>query len=236
MTKPIPVRNWTALCGGAEPAPDAIIRQWRRLLNLGSASLYKPGSRLLDQSSSARTVYLIESGIVKLSRVSASSSREVVLLLRFPGELVGTYGGLLRLPHFVSATTVTHCQMVVTPAETALDAFRANAEAACFLAQCQTIDAVRIQSLLMEARLLSAERRFFRLLLQIATAIGSVRSSTSCVSVRVPLSESEIADLIAINRSAFSRLKRALIRNGDLHQENNVFSFSRHLAESDIST
>lgn len=88
----------------------------------------------------------------------------------------------------------------------------------------------------MEARLLSAEQRFFRLLLQIATATGSVRPSDSWVSVPVPLSEAEMADLIAMNRSAFSRLKHALIRNGDLQQDKNVFSLPRHLAEADIST
>jgi CRP-like cAMP-binding protein len=229
------VRDWTTLAVGADPNPADTIREWRRLLRLGPASLYKLGSRLLDQSSPARMIYLIESGIVKLSRVSASG-REVALLLRFPGDLVGAYGGLLRLPHFVSATTVSPCRILAIPAETALDAFRTNTEAACFLSERQTVDAVRIQSLLMEARLLSAEQRFFRLLLQIATATGSVRSSHSWVSVPVPLSEAELADLIAMNRTAFSRLKRVQIRNGNLEQDKNVFSFSRHLAEADLST
>jgi len=229
------VRNWTTLAVGADPNPEDTILEWRRLLHFGPATLYKPGSRLLEQSSPARTIYLIESGLVKLSRISAGG-RQSALLLRFPGDLVGTYGGLLRLPHFVSATTVTPCQIVAIPAETALNAFRSNAKAACFLSKRQTVDAARIQLLLMEARLLSAEQRFFRLLLQIATATESVRPSGSSVSVQVPLSEAEIADLIAMNRTAFSRLKRTLIDNGYLQQDHNLFSFSRQLSEVDLFT
>lgn len=156
--------------------------------------------------------------------------------MRFPGDLVGAYGPLLQLPSLLCATTVTECRLFEIPVRRALEIFRINAEAARFLAQRQTLDAARITSLLVEARTLTAEQRLFRLLSQLALMAGAPRSSKRRVSVRVPLAESEIADLIAINGSAFSRLKRALIRNGDLQQDKNVFSFAQCLAAADFST
>lgn len=236
LSAPIPTLDRSTLPERAAQSSTVIIREWRRLLSLGPARLVKAGTRLFGQASSARAIFLIESGLVKLSRTS-NCGRERALLLRSPGDLVGACGTLLRMPHLVSATAVTDCRLISLPVGRALETFHTSAEAASFLAQQQMIDAIRISSLLMEARTLVAEQRFFRFLLQLAVATNSVRSADSRVSARVPLSEAEIADLIGMNCSAFSRLKRVLIRNGYLLQrDKNVYSFSRHLAAADIST
>jgi CRP-like cAMP-binding protein len=76
----------------------------------------------------------------------------------------------------------------------------------------------------MEARLLNAKQRFFRLLFRIAEGTGTT-PSRGRLSVRVPLSEADIADMIGMNRSAFSRLKRDLLCKGDLRQCGSIFSF-----------
>ncbi|HYZ85170.1 MAG TPA: hypothetical protein VE621_12235, partial [Bryobacteraceae bacterium] len=136
----------------------------------------------------------------------------------------------------VSATAVTNCKLAAIPADAVLDRIRANAEVGYFLAQCQTIDAVRIQSLLLQSRLLTTEQCFFRLLLEIAAATNALHANDSTVVVTVPLSEMDIADLISMNRCAFSRMKRTLIRTGALHQAGNVFSFSRYQVDIGICT
>lgn len=94
---------------------------------------------------------------------------------------------------------------------------------ASFLAQRQTIDAARIHSLLINVRTLSAERLFFGFLMELAAVTGHTRQRH--ISVKVPLNESEIADLIGLNRFSFSRLKRRLIQDGILYQAGEVFSF-----------
>ena len=143
---------------------------------------------------------------------------------------------LLQLPYFFTAIAVTDCLTAQIPASDALNTLLNDPKAAWFFAQQQTLDAARVSALLMEARTLGAERRLYRFLLQLGTATQVVSPSASYVSVRVPVSETDIADLIAMNRTAFSRLKRSLIRNGDLHQRGDCFSFRRYLAESDMYT
>lgn len=119
--------RWSHLSFDAAPA--ATIREWRRLLGFSAAHRYKAGTRLLDQADTAGSVYLIESGLVKLSRVGLDG-RSVTLLLRFPGDLVGIYGTLLGMPHFISATTVTDSQVLEISGDHAMHVFHANTEAA----------------------------------------------------------------------------------------------------------
>jgi CRP/FNR family transcriptional regulator len=229
------IRGWSELFEAEGVSQAVTIREWRQLLSLGSSKVSKAGMRMLDQSAAPLSLYLLESGIVKLSHVN-SNGDEIALLLRFPGDILGGYGVLLQLPHLLTATAVTDCRTVQMPASDALNIFLNDPKAACFFAQQQTIDTARISALLMEARTLGAERRLYRFLLQLGIATQVVNPSASCVSVRVPLSEADIADLIAMNRTAFSRLKRSLIRSGDLQQRGDCFSFRRYLAESNIVT
>lgn len=221
-------RSWLNLA--TDPNNSLVtIRQWRQLLGLSTTRHCTAGTTLLAQSAAARNLYVIDSGLVKLGRITANG-HETAILLRFPGDLVGIYGTLLRRQHFVAATTVTDCQLLEISVDRAMQVFRSSPDATFFLAQRQSIDAVRLHLTLLEARFLTAEQRFFRLLLQLAD-FTMVSSSRGRVSVRVPLTEAELANLIGMNRSAFSRLKCCLIRRGKLVQHDHILSFSRRLAE-----
>lgn len=235
MLSTIPIRGWSELLETEGASPVVTIREWRHFLNWGSSTVSKAGTRMLDQAVAPRRLCLLESGIVKLSHVN-SNGDQIAISLRFPGDILGGYGVVLQLPHLFTATAVTDCRTVQMPASDAINTFLNDPKAAWFFAQQQTIDTARISALLMEARTLNAERRLYRFLLQLGTATQVVNPTASYVSVRVPLSEADIADLIAMNRTAFSRLKRSLIRSGDLHQRGDCFSFRRYLAESGIFT
>ncbi|MCZ2075847.1 MAG: Crp/Fnr family transcriptional regulator [Bryobacterales bacterium] len=221
-------KSWSDVMQWNDPLARARIRDWRRFLPFGPSSLRKAGTRLMHHSSPVTSVFLIETGIVKLTRIN-SDDREITLMLRFPGDLVGHYGALLHLPHFVAATAATDCHIAEIAAKRTVEVFQNNTEAACFLANHQTIEAARTTALLMDARSFTAEQRFFRLLLELALVTGTPRS-VRAVRVRAPLSEAEMADLLGISKTSLSRLKRTAIRAGRLRQEGGVFSFDAKLA------
>ena len=221
-------KSWSDVMQWSEPLARARVREWRRLLGLAPSNLRKAGTRLIEQSSPVGSVFLIESGIVKLSRIN-NSYREITLMLRLPGDLVGHYGPLLCLPNFVAATTATDCQLAELTARRAIEIFKTITEAACFLATHQTIEAARNTALLMDALNFTAEQRFFRLLLDVAAVSGTPRSART-VRVKAPLTEAEMADLLGISKTSLSRLKGTLIRSGRLRQRGAVFSFNAKLA------
>lgn len=231
MNAPTHVGEWPNLFQGSGPELAAAVQQWRRLLRFNPSTCCKPRTRFAALSGESKSIYLIESGVVKLTRVD-DVGRETAFLLRYPGDLIGTTECMLQLPRCGFATSLTNCRLGVVPRAAALSAFRTHVEAASVLAEYQALDSMRLQSLLMEARFLSAEQRFFRLLFRLALGTGAVRSSCSEITIPVPLTDADIADLIAMNRSAFSRLKRSLIRRGVLQQTANVFSFSTRRARS----
>lgn len=221
-------KSWADIMQWSDPLSRARIREWRRLLGLGPSRLRKAGTRLIEQSSPVGSIFLIESGIVKLSRIN-SDGREITLMLRFPGDLVGHYGPLLKLPSFVAATAATDCDVAEVSARRASNTFKNDAEAACFLAKHQTVESARTTALLMDSLSFTAEQRLFGLLLDLAVVTGTLRSVRT-VQVKAPLSEAEMADLLGISRTSLSRLKRTLIRTGRLRQEGAVFSFNAKLA------
>jgi CRP-like cAMP-binding protein len=205
---------------------NAAIHDWRRVLPFGYPELYQAGTRFIDERLASRTVFLIHSGIVKLSCATLSDI-EIALMLRFPGDLVGQSGGVLGLPQFASATAVTDCLIAEIATRHVLDILKHSAEAASSLAKRQIIDSVRITSLLIEARTLRAEQRLFRLLAQLAVATGAAEQLVhGQVAFKLPLSESDLADLIGVKPKSFSRLKRTLIRTGRLQQNGSRFSLN----------
>jgi CRP-like cAMP-binding protein len=159
-----------------------------------------------------------------------------VLGVRFPGQVIEHCAYAMNLRYPVSARALVPSLVYRISLAELHDRNREchNPEISSLFERLLHVDLYNAEVLIMELKTSSAAERLFRLLLQLATATTQARSADPCMSVSVPLNESEIADLIGMNRFAFSRLKRALIRNGDLRQNGNVFSFRRNLAAADI--
>lgn len=205
----------------------ATIRNWKRLLPFGPATACKAGRRLLQERSASRALFLIEDDIVKLT-VNTPIGPEAVLMIRFPGDLLGGYSATLKVPEFVSAVAVTDCLISSVATPRASEVLKASADAASWLAERQTLDAVRMTLLLLQSRMLNAEQRLFRLLRDIAFVTG-IASATDRKRVRLklPVLEADVAQLVGVTPKSFSRLKKRLVLDGRLTQEGSaIFSFS----------
>ncbi len=70
------------------------------------AEQYPPGVELTSQALPPAYVYLIQQGIVKLT-YAAPEGRQMLVDLRFSGELVGVGASVLGQPCFGTSTTLT---------------------------------------------------------------------------------------------------------------------------------
>lgn len=222
--EPWSVARWS------ERSAVVAVREWRRLLPFGPVEHYKARARLTDERSASRTLFLIEAGLIKLSCwTMLGGGRELALVLRRPGDLVGECSGLLKIPQFASAVAVSDCRISRVAIHQAVDILRNSAEAASFLAIRQTIDAIRMAALLLDQRLLGADQRLFQILSDMADVWSADRSSGQ-VSFHLPLKQEDLADLIAVTPTSFSRLHRRLTRAGSLRQVGRFVSFRQSSA------
>lgn len=201
-------------------------QRWRNILCLGSSQVVRPGV-LLVGAPEPRCLYLLDSGIAKITRTD-SEGNTVLLGLRFPGNLIGTTPLLLSSLYVHAEISATECRVLEVPTTKALAAFRSNADAAYLLAQQHAREALSVCNQLLDARLSRGEQRFFRILTQLASAtrVSSVRASW--ISVKMPINDCELAELVGLHPCSFSRLKRSLITRGDLLKQDSVLSFPRH--------
>ncbi len=204
-----------------------IVYKWRRLLQGGESRFYPAGAFILAQSCAATKFYVVESGIVKLSRTPPTGGRRVAVMLRFAGDVIGLDGTLVRSANYLSASAANDCTLLELPAAQVLGLIRNRPELSAFVAERQTIDATRVNWLLLQQRLLNAEQRLFHLLAEIGRGVDSSRLMANHVCVSVPLTEADIADLVGITPCAFSRMKKSLVKKGLLRQSGKLFSFHR---------
>lgn len=209
---------------------SAAICDLRRVLPFGATQTKRAGIRFINESSTSRTIYLIHSGIVKIS-CGSYADHESALMLRFPGDLLGECSQLLKGTEFASATTMTNCLLSEIPNHKAVELLQNSSEAAICLAKQQMIERVRITSLLIESRTLTAEQRLFRLLRQLAKVMGVNETvQRESITFKLPCSESDLADLIGLTPKSFSRLKRKLICTECLKQNGSLLSFNTRSA------
>jgi CRP-like cAMP-binding protein len=81
---------------------------FEHLKNLPPAQEIKSGHELIQQGSSKDTVYLLRSGLVKLT-CSAPDGHEMTLGLRSSGWCAGAASVLTQRPSVYSITTITRC-------------------------------------------------------------------------------------------------------------------------------
>src|SRR5690348_16253149 len=79
-----------------------------------------PGETLLLQGYVAEDVYLVERGIVKLTRIS-EDGKELIVGLRSSGWLLGSASAVLGVPNPVSITALNQCQLRYLPADSFIE-------------------------------------------------------------------------------------------------------------------
>ena len=174
-------------------------------------NLYR-GVSIFREGDRADLVFLLESGLVKLSRQADSHRKTIVRLVR-PGELIGdrtlSHVGYQRYTAEALADSVV------------LEVTREQFRLAC-AASTATLAWVTEQ---VEERLAEVERRielisFARVELRLLALLADLAEATMAASdlppdnVQIPLSQAEIAQLIGATRETASTTLNLLARRG----------------------
>jgi len=165
-------------------------------------SAYPSGAVLFIERQTARGVYVLCEGEVKLS-VSSSEGKKLILRIAKAGEVLGLMSALSGTPHELTAETIRPTQVAFIPRDAFLrflakhpDAYPAVAGqlGAHYQVACE-----QLRSLGLSA---SAPEKLAKLLLDFAVAGQPTKEGTR---VNLPLTHEEIAEFIGTTRETVTR-------------------------------
>jgi len=167
------------------------------------ASAYPQGAVLFVEGQSARGVYIICSGRVKLSTTSRDG-KTLILRMAQPGEVLGLHATISGKPYELTAETLQPCQLDFIKRDDFLRFLQNHADACLHAAQhlsqnCQSAYEM-IRSLGLSH---SVSEKMARLLLEWA---GDGESTKEGIRIKVSLTHEEIAQLIGTSRETVTRV------------------------------
>jgi CRP-like cAMP-binding protein len=181
------------------------------LLGLGARQRFASGRTILREGAAAAQVVLIAAGFVKVT--TAVDGCGTLLGIRVPGEIIGEIGALTDSPRNATASACGTVYAVTVP--------RAGFEA--FLRRhpgvSQLVMAMIARQLSWANRRRSdfaafpAHVRLARLLTEIAQVCGRARPG-GAIEIVVPLSQPELAAMIAIGRATVQKAVQELRGRG----------------------
>ena len=219
---------------GRPAPPSCMTEYWAEINVLAPVQAYPPGVNLFLQGNPPHEVYLIESGLIKLSRYDEDGG-EIIIDLRFPGWLLGTDSVLLQHSYPVTAVTLTRCNLRRIPAGIFEHQLKNNAVLSWRLHQMHSRELHIQVSRVSMLGCLTARQRLEQLLWQLcgldpAEARGEIR-------LQLPLKGHEIARWIAITPAYLSRLFEQLEADGLIRRHKGwlVIPDSKNLWHNDDS-
>jgi CRP-like cAMP-binding protein len=174
------------------------------LARLGTVRRLAAGARLFHEGDRSRDVYLVRSGRLKVSTVS-SGGKELLLVVREPGDLVGELSALDGSPRSATVTALEPVEVVVVSAERFVEHLARTPAAALTVLQTVT------------GRLREAERKRAEFGVHDATvrvARRLVEMSDRFGPRGLKLTQDELAGWIGASREAVARSLRQLREAG----------------------
>jgi CRP/FNR family transcriptional regulator len=178
----------------------------------GDSHTYPPAVELFNQGSFPADVYLVQSGIVKLTRCEANG-QEILLDLRFPGSLVGSAAVISEKPHLFGATTVTRCTVTRWTSPNFLKLMATDVSVAARVRKILSDEVLDHVVRISQLTCLPARQRLEQLLWQFcerAQPNDSGPRAEGTSRLHLPLKHYEIAHLLSITPAYLCRLLNAL--------------------------
>jgi CRP/FNR family transcriptional regulator len=167
------------------------------------ASAYPPGALLFVEGQSARGVYIVCSGRVKLSTTSRDG-KTLILRIAQGGEVLGLHATVSGKPYELTAETLQPCQLDFIKRDDFLHFLQNNADACLNAAEhlsqnCQSAYEM-IRSLGLSH---SVSEKLARLLLEWAS---DGETTAEGIRIKVSLTHEEMAQLIGTSRETVTRV------------------------------
>jgi CRP/FNR family cyclic AMP-dependent transcriptional regulator len=165
-------------------------------------SAYPAGAVLFIEKQTARGVYVLCEGEVKLS-ISSSEGKKLILRITKPGEVLGVVSALSGTPHEVTAETLRPCQVAFIPRDAFLRFMSKHPEAYPLIAsQMGSQYQVACEQLRNLGLSASAPEKLAKLLLDFAVNGQQTKEGTR---IKLPLTHEEIGEFIGATRETVTR-------------------------------
>jgi CRP-like cAMP-binding protein len=185
---------------------------WQNLLPPPQS--YPAGIGLFCQGSSAREVYYVDHGLVKLVWVDPNG-HEFILGLRHAGAFLGLAPVILDIVHPVSAITMARSRLVRVPASTFLSFVKNNAEISSSVHEILSREVCDQSIRMAELGCLSSRERVKQMLRHIVqVSQRQIHKTTRSTRFLLPLRQCELASMLAVTPEHLSRILKQLREEG----------------------
>jgi CRP-like cAMP-binding protein len=179
---------------------------------------YPPATKLFQQGARASEVYLVDKGLIKLTRLN-EDGQEMITSLRSTGSILGAATAIVHKPHPVTAMTLTRCFLRRISLEDFFHLVRTDDNFCWYLHRSHSLEVHQQASQLIRMKYLSARQRLEQLVWQLLEAIDAGRQDGP-VRLHLPLKYWEIAQLIGITPEHLSRVLKQIQDDGIMSREN----------------
>ncbi len=175
-----------------------------------SASLERCAS-LYTQTQTADALYLIEEGLIKLTRLNEGGGK-IILVIRGPGQLVGEEClAEATQPYYTEAVVLTAAKVVRIPREAVLRDLQNSSHLAGALVNYALNGKFDLAEKVELLCLHDVEYRILHYLGELANLLPAPNGETEH---RIPITQLELADLIGATRETTSTTLNQLERRG----------------------
>jgi CRP-like cAMP-binding protein len=173
---------------------------------------YPAGVRLFIQGARADAVYLLQQGLVKLTR-SEANGHEVIVDLRFPGSFVGSAAAIREAHHPFTAMTATRCQLTRWNCRGFLLRLGTDELFSKYVVNALSNEVIDHIAHISQLACLPARQRLEQFLWQLGERLepGTIlEHSSGEAKLQLPLKHSEVADLLSVTPTYLCRLFNSL--------------------------
>lgn len=158
-----------------------------------------PGEALFFEGDPSRVVYLVESGLIRIEKTTASG-RVVLLDLVGLGDLIGELGAVRGQPRSAAAWGVNDSTLLEMSASQFMELLRAHSELAIDVLKETSERLGELTFQLVEASTYSAAERVAARLVRLAEILDADLNTTAVVELKLPITQHEIADWAGLAR------------------------------------
>jgi len=201
---------------------------------LSKRKIFDKGAVLFAEGQTARDVYVVCSGRLKISMTSAEGRKLIVRIAR-PGDLLGIHAALTGQSYEATAETLSACQIDIVSREDLLELLERQKTFGLSVAVALSRDFTEFlehaRGLLMS---ISAPEKLARLLLNLADQFG--RRTTNGISFKTLLTHEEIAQMIGASRETVTRSLNMFTRKRFIRPEEGEVLILNHVALSALAS
>jgi CRP/FNR family transcriptional regulator len=179
-----------------------VIRDW------GPPHIFAPGAELFRQNKKPKTVYFIETGVVKLSRLTSRGARKIIGL-RTKNWLLDLSAILRSRLHSFTAIALTECYLRTIDAGRFLVQMEKNPK---FRQRIECVLSTEIQNFMQKVDTLTslpAETRLKHLLLELITA-QTEHLSHNPITLNIEIKHLEMGEIIDVTPEHLSRILKKM--------------------------